>query len=111
MYASRALQGSETRWPATQLEVGCVIWAILLFRQFLLSSRPFTLITDCDPIRYLHAFKGKNSMINRWSIEISQYNFDVRHRTGTQNGNTDALSRCWDPAAPPLLMIFRFQNA
>src|SRR6201987_3552484 len=100
MYASRALQGRETRWPATQLEVGFVVWAILLFRVFLLSSRPFTLITDCDPLRYLHKFKGKNSMIKRWSIEIGQYNFEAKHKPGTQNGNEDALSRCWGTSVP-----------
>ena len=29
----------------------------------------------------------------RWSLLLQQYDFDIKHRAGTSNGNADALSR------------------
>ena len=31
--------------------------------------------------------------INRWIVDIMQYNFKVKHRNGTTHNNVDALSR------------------
>ena len=31
--------------------------------------------------------------INRWLVDILEYNFEIKHRKGTTHSNADALSR------------------
>lgn len=34
-------------------------------------------------------------MIARWALELENYNYKVKHRSGTSMPHTDALSRCY----------------
>ena len=44
-FASRATQGSESKYDATKLEAKAVVWAVELFNCYLHSTH-FTLVTD-----------------------------------------------------------------
>ena len=37
--------------------------------------------------------KEPTGRLARWSVLLQQYDFEVKHRSGTTNGNADALSR------------------
>ena len=41
----------------------------------------------------MHNFAGNNSRLLRWSFRLSEFNFTVQHRPGTQIRHADALSR------------------
>lgn len=35
----------------------------------------------------------KPARLVRWALELSEYDFEIKHRKGTKNKNADALSR------------------
>ena len=94
-FASRALQPHEKQYGQSELEGLCVIWALSLFRAYLLG-RKFTVITDCSALKSIYgaqASKKSAGRMNRWALRLSEFTFDVEHRPGTANVNVDLFSR------------------
>ena len=94
-FASRSLQGHEKQYGQSELEGLCVIWALSLFRAYLLG-RKFTVITDCLALKSIYgsqASKRTAGRMNRWALRLSEYTYDVEHRPGKQNVNVDLFSR------------------
>ena len=52
--------------------------------------------TDHSSLRWLVNVKDATGRLARWAFKLllQQYNFEIIHRPGCQNGNADALSRC-----------------
>ena len=94
-YASSTLSKSERNWSAYDKEFYAVVWAIRHFRPYLGGSS-FTVMTDHKPLVNIKSIKPGHDPTGRrerWSIEISAYDFTVQYRKGASNGNADALSR------------------
>lgn len=94
-YASSTLSKSERNWSAYDKEFYAVVWAIRHFRPYLGGSS-FTVMTDHKPLVNIRSIKPGHDPTGRrerWSIEISAYDFTVQYRKGVSNGNADALSR------------------
>ena len=49
--------------------------------------------TDNKPLTWLRTFREKNGRLTRWSLTLQPYTFEMQHREGKDNANTDALSR------------------
>ena len=49
--------------------------------------------TDHAAIKYLHTFADNNSRLLRWSLRLTEFDFSVEHRPGTQKRHVDSLSR------------------
>lgn len=66
------------------------------WRHYLLSS-PFQLVTDQRSVAFMydtnHKGKIKNEKIERWRMELSEFQFDIIYRPGKENMAADALSR------------------
>ena len=90
-YASRSLTEREKKFSTTEKEALAVVFAVNHFRTYLLG-RKFSLITDHSALRWLHSIEAKGR-IGRWVMELQEYDFDVKHRPGSDHGNADALSR------------------
>ena len=90
-YASRPLTDCEKGYSATEKEALAVVFATDHFRVYLLG-RSFTLVTDHSALRWLHSVEPKGRLA-RWVMHLQEYNFHVKHRPGSANGNADALSR------------------
>jgi len=106
-YASRALTKSEKHYSVIQRECLAVVYALKQFRHYLIG-RPFTLVTDHAPLQWLSAQKMEG-LLCRWSLALQEYDFQIKYRKGTQNGNADALSRCMEtqpvvPSAPTVVL-------
>ena len=69
-----------------------VYWALSYFRHYLLG-REFTLVTDNKALKWVMKLNNPSRKINRWIVDIMEYNFKVKHRKGTTHNNADALSR------------------
>jgi hypothetical protein len=67
------------------------------FRCYLYGKR-FTLRTDHAALKYLHTFAENNSRLLRWSVRLSEIDFVVEHRPGSQIRHADALSRLFQVA-------------
>ena len=89
-YASRSLTEREKKFSTTEKEALAVVFAGNHFRTYLLG-RKFSLITDHSALSWLHSIEAKGC-IGRWVIELQEYDFDVKHRPGSDHGNADALS-------------------
>ena len=94
--ASRTLSPVERRYSQTEKEGPGLAWACERF-QYYVFGIPFELLTDHKPIEVIYSDRSKpNARIQRWVLRLQQYNFTIRHITGTIN-IADSLSRL--PAA------------
>ena len=91
-YASRSLIGAEVNYPITDLECLAVIWAIKHFHKYLIRNK-FTIITDHSALKTLSTTRILKGRRARWIMELQQYTFEIKHRSGKINTNADALSR------------------
>lgn len=75
------------------------MWGISVFRPYI-QGRHFTLETDCSALTWLVNHVDPPPKLARWLLTLSDYTFDIRHCSGRQNANADALSRL-PPAGSP----------
>jgi len=55
--------------------------------------KPFTIVTDHSALKWLQTSKLPKGRRARWVMELQQYDFIIKHRSGKVNANADALSR------------------
>jgi hypothetical protein len=91
-YASRVLQSAEKNYTITELEAQAVVWSTNLFKVYL-EDKPFDLITDHKALTSFHKIKETNPRLERWSIKLSRFNYNVIYRKGVELVNADCLSR------------------
>ena len=87
-YASKSTNKSEKNYSATELEAAVVIWAINKY----LTDNPFTLVTEHKALLKFREITGKSAKLERWSLKLQDYQFNVVHREG-KNMTADYLSR------------------
>ena len=96
-YASRSLTSAERNYSQIEREALAIIFGVARFHQYL-YGRKFTLITDNKPLSLLI---GPNngipvmaaSRLQRWAIQLSGYQYDVKCKSSKDNANADGLSR------------------
>lgn len=94
IYSSRALQGSERNYGVSKLELLAVVWALQLYRPYLLGSHfQVTIISDHSALNGLLKSKKPTGIIARWIEILSEYNFKIVYRPGRVNESADFLSR------------------
>ena len=62
------------------------------FRHYLANSK-FTVFTDNVSVKYLQKLKDSQGRLGRWGILLQGYNFEIKHKSGSQNCTADFLSR------------------
>ncbi|KAG1043320.1 hypothetical protein G6F43_011674 [Rhizopus delemar] len=92
IYASRSLKSSEVNYGVSKLECLAVIWAVKLFRPYLLG-RKFTIITDHSALKGLLNTTNPTGIIARWITILAEYEYEVKYRPGRVNESADFLSR------------------
>lgn len=91
-YVSRALSKAEQNYSATEREALAVIFAVEKFQAYL-GSRKFKVVTDHSSLKWFLKLENPSGRLARWGCRLSQYNFEIEHRRGTDNVVPDALSR------------------
>ena len=91
-YASRALSGPERSYCTTRKELAGVIFGLKQFRHYLLAT-PFVLRVDHAALISLQRTPEPVGQQARWLDLISQFNFRIVHRPGSQHTNSDSPSR------------------
>ncbi len=100
-YISRTLAPAEKNYSVSELECLAIVWAIDQFNIYL-SHGQFILYTDHKALSWLQQKKSTNRKLTRWALLLSEYNFIIRHRKGTEMKHVDALSRF--PIKPVLII-------
>ena len=60
---------------------------------YYLYGRKFKIITDHNPLKWLNIMKPDNRRLKRWALCLQEYDFEIKSRPGTDNGNADGMSR------------------
>ena len=96
-YASRSLSKSEKNYAQLEKEGLAIIFGIKRFHQYL-YGRKFILVTDNKPLSLILGEKKgipvlAAARIQRWAIELSAYDYELKHKPANRNCHADALSR------------------
>jgi hypothetical protein len=91
-YASRTLNTAEINYSVIQKELLAIVWAVKYFRPYLYGQK-FTITTDHRPLTYLFGIKDASSQLMHWRLQLSEYDYDIIYRKGSEHSNADCLSR------------------
>ncbi|XP_055542786.1 uncharacterized protein K02A2.6-like [Wyeomyia smithii] len=96
-FASRSMSPTEQRYPQIDKEALAIVWAVKIFFYYL-YARQFTLITDHKPLtQILNPTKSLPTLcISRmanYADYLSNFNFEVVHKSTKENVNADYCSR------------------
>ena len=94
---SRRLSKAEIHYSQTQKEALAIFWAVRRLHKYLFGTK-FRIITDHQALQHIfcpNASVGKatSSMLQRWALELSAYDYDIEHRAGKKIPQADYLSR------------------
>lgn len=94
---SRRLSPAERGYSQTQREALAVYWAVTRLHKYLFGCL-FTIISDHSALQYIYhpdksLAKTSAAMVQRWSIALSAYTYDVQYRSAKQIQHADYLSR------------------
>lgn len=91
MFFSKRLTESQEKYSSTMRELLAIVKSIKYFKHHLIHTQ-FTLRTDHQSLIALKNTKNQNSIIFRWGIILSEYNYNIEYIKGEIN-LADALSR------------------
>lgn len=89
---SKKTTEAESKYHSSKLELMAIVWAVDRLRSLLLGLQ-FTVVTDCQALVYMNAQRTTKPQIARWYDMIQEFDFSVRHRSGTRMLHVDSLSR------------------
>ena len=90
---------AESNYSTTRKELLALVWGTEHFKTFLYGRR-FLVRTDHSALQWLWNFKNLRGQVARWLERLSDFDFEVEHRTGQLHGNADGLSCLpWDEGA------------
>ena len=89
---SRNLTKSEKNAHIFRKEVNAILYVLTSIKQ-LLQYMDIEIITDARGVLACKMSKSAHSPLFRLSLELSQFNFSIRHICGSENTLPDALTR------------------
>ena len=91
-YSGRALRKAEKNYSITELEALSVVAAFKQFHPYIYGNF-VTLRTDHKALQYIYKNKTSKGRLMRWVLELMNYDYEIEHKPGIQNGAADAISR------------------
>ncbi|GKF03004.1 putative reverse transcriptase domain-containing protein [Tanacetum coccineum] len=89
-YTSRQLKVYEKNYTTHDLELGAVVFALKMWRQY--GTKCFV-FTDHKSLQYILDQKELNIRQRRWLDLLSDYDYEIRYHPGKENVVADTLSR------------------
>ncbi len=91
-YFSTKLNPCEFHYSAIEKEALAVVLACRNFHNYLWGTR-FTVVTDHQPLTSIFKRKIKYPCMNRWILEMQEYNYETHYLKDKDNFVADHLSR------------------
>lgn len=91
-YLSHQLSSTQRRWAAIEREAYAVIYALDHLKCYLWGA-DFEIFTDHKPLTSLFRAEIRNTKVQRWAIQISEFSAPIKYRQGKHNIRADMLSR------------------
>ncbi|CAK1585808.1 unnamed protein product [Parnassius mnemosyne] len=91
-YCSRSLAKNEINFSTSERELMAVIYALEQFRSYVEGTK-CKIITDHASLLWFYKLNNPSGRLARWSMRLSQFDFEIEHRKGKLNVLPDALSR------------------
>ena len=96
-YASRSLSPAERNYSQIEKEGLAIVFGVTKFYMYLYGQR-FTLCTDHKPLLKIFAPDGATPVLaaarlQRWSLLLSSYQYNIQYRSSSDIANANALSR------------------
>ena len=91
-FYSKRLNIHQQRYSTVEKEAFALISTTRAFSVYF-GTQPVVVYTDHSPLQFLHKMANCNQKLLRWSLELAQYNLQIRHRPGSKNLIPDLLSR------------------
>ena len=96
-FASRTLSKAEKNYSQIEKEALALIFGVKKFHKYLFG-RCFTLVTDHKPLLSILNAKAAipsvaAARMQRWSIFLSAYSYNIEHKGTKMHANADSLSR------------------
>ena len=95
--ASQTLSKSEQNYSTMKKECLAVVWGIKNFRNYLIANH-FKVYTDHYSLHWVRSMKHESALLHHWAAQLEDYDFEVLHRPGKNQGHADALSRLFKDA-------------
>ena len=101
-YYSRKLSSPEINYEVHDKELLAIVACFYQWRPFLLSNtEPIQVITDHQNLLHFSTSKKLNRRQVRWSLFLTNFNFQITFWPGVQGGKPDALSQRIDYQLQP----------
>ena len=84
-------------YPAHRLEFLALRWTVpVKFKDYLQYSQ-FRVLTDSNPLAYIIKKLEVDAVSQKWTAELSRFDFDIEYRSGKSNTVASSLSRFAEP--------------
>lgn len=91
-YFSRSLQSYQRNYTITELECLAIVESLKHWHHYV-DGKKIIIHSDHSGLQWLRKTKLTNARLARWSIEISQYDYEIVYERGKANIEADRLSR------------------
>lgn len=92
-YMSKSLSKQERNYSITEREALAVLEALEHWRCYVDDGRKFIVYTDHSALKWFLNLNNPTGRLARWGVRLSAFNFEIKHRRGSENIIPDALSR------------------
>lgn len=76
-----------------------IVWSVKYFDTYL-YGRKFVIQTDHKPLIWLNSLQFPNMKLQRWKMQLNEYDFDINYIKGKDNYVADGLSRLFCNDSP-----------
>ncbi|KAL4026010.1 hypothetical protein IC575_014417 [Cucumis melo] len=91
-YSSRQLKSHEQNYPAHDLELAAVVFALKIWRHYLYGEKT-QIFTDHKSLKYFFTQRELNMRQRRWLELVKDYDCEILYHPGKENVVADAISR------------------
>ena len=91
-YFSKKLRPAEMRYSASDREALAIVLSCRQFNTYLWGTM-FTIRTDHQPVVSVFRHRTKSPRMNRWILEMRDYQYNIEYKQGNNNWVADQLSR------------------